>query len=319
MTAQHDVLSRLGIRVREERQRLGYSQEQLAHLAGLDRTYMSDIERGTRNIGIKNLVEVASALGCHPADLLMPAEGAPMAAMAPHGYRFTDRFQINPGFGVHSAHVLSAIQSTGIVLSALPISLYTTVDLKTQSGIVGAVFAAELATQIGAIPNPIEKGHPDIVPLAAAEATEAELRNYPEGLEIKSTLGNVTKGSGLSAGHERIRSLSGVTWQAHHRDVRALMGLIWDFVGGTKSSLAHPAITGVFYSDILEEEDWGEISGTTGRNTKVTGMRVSGRAKMLRGAIAVIDDPRYATRYASSLGGLNFGSLTQRVAGREER
>jgi hypothetical protein len=64
----------------------------------------------------------------------------------------------------------------------------TTIDLKTQSGIVGAIFAAELAALVGAIANPIEKGHPDIVPIFAAAATEAELRNYPTGLEIKSTL-----------------------------------------------------------------------------------------------------------------------------------
>ena len=143
------------------------------------------------------------------------------------------------------------------ILQTLPLTPFTTVDLKTQSGIVGAVFAAELAGQVGEIPNPIEKGHPDIVPRKAIGATEEELRNYPEGLEIKSTLGGVAKGSGLSAGMARIESLTGIVWQAHHRDVRSLMGLIWDFVGGRAGDLAHPSITGVFYSDTLQENDWG--------------------------------------------------------------
>ena len=214
-----------GNRVREERLRLQLSQEDLGHLADLDRTYISDVERGSRNIGLQNIWALATALGLQPADLLRPNRVAVAQLQQP--YRYDPTFRLNCGFMVTSEHVLAAMESTGRILDALPLSLFTTVDLKTQSGIVGAVFAAELATQTGGLPNPIEKGHPDIVPLSAASASEAQLRNYPTGLEIKCTLGNVPKGSGLSAGHSRIEVLTGVTWQAHHRDVRELLGLIW--------------------------------------------------------------------------------------------
>jgi hypothetical protein len=36
-------------------------------------------------------------------------------------------------------------------------------------------------------------------------------------------------------------------------------------------------ITGIYYSASLEVKDWGKISGKKGRNTKVTGMRASGK------------------------------------------
>lgn len=224
-------------------------------------------------------------------------------------YVYNPAVAIECGFQVSGADIVASVIQTNRVLGSLPLTLYTTIDLKTQSGVVGAVFAAELATRVGAIPNPIEKGHPDIVPVAASAATEAELRNYRTGLEIKSTLGGVVKGSELKAGHERIDALVGIVWQAHHREVRSLMGLVWDFVGGTRTDPAHPSVTGVFYTDELVEDDWGTISGTTGRNTKVTGMTVSGRRKMGVGAIALIDDARHQESYARHLGLARFGQL----------
>ncbi|MGH9429181.1 MAG: hypothetical protein ACRD2L_23100, partial [Terriglobia bacterium] len=47
----------------------------------------------------------------------------------------------------------------------------------------------------------------------------------------------------------------------------------------------------------LNRDDWGEISGTTGRNTKVTGMRTSGKQKMGFGWVMLMDDPRYLAAY----------------------
>jgi hypothetical protein len=310
--ANSELLRQFGKRLKEERLLRGHSQEHLARLAGLDRTYVSDVERGERNLGLQNIAALSAALGLEPSDLLRPGvtdiDGNDVAVI------FDPNFHLDCGFVVTSRDVCVAMAQTGRVLGALPLSLFTTVDLKTQSGIVGAVFAAELALQVGAMPNPIEKGHPDVVPTSAANATEEQLRNYPEGLEIKSTLGGVTKDSGLSAGMQRIEKLEGVVWQAHHRDVRALMGLIWDFVGGSPEKLSHPSITGVFYSGTLVEDDWGAISGTTGRNTKVTGMKVSGRRKMASGAIAAIADDRFLHTYAKCLGADILADLTNQFS-----
>ena len=52
----------LGQVVRDLRSKRGYSQESFAHAVGLHRTYMSDIERGERNVSLRNLVRIADTL-----------------------------------------------------------------------------------------------------------------------------------------------------------------------------------------------------------------------------------------------------------------
>jgi transcriptional regulator with XRE-family HTH domain len=51
-----------GSALREARTARGLSQEQLAHAAGLDRTYVPGIERGERNPSLTNLLRLAAAL-----------------------------------------------------------------------------------------------------------------------------------------------------------------------------------------------------------------------------------------------------------------
>jgi transcriptional regulator with XRE-family HTH domain len=56
-----DVQVRFGERLREIRRKKGVSQEALAELAGLHRTYVSSIERGERNISIVHIAKFAEA------------------------------------------------------------------------------------------------------------------------------------------------------------------------------------------------------------------------------------------------------------------
>ena len=60
-------------------------------------------------------------------------------------------------------------------------------------------------------------------------------------------------------------------------------------------------IRNAFFSDDLCEDDWGQISGTTGRNTKVSGMAASGKAKMGGGWVAVVEKDEYLAAYSRSL------------------
>ena len=64
------ILIGLGNNVRKTRNDKGLSQESLASIAGLDRTYVGGIERGERNISILNIMKIAEALDVPVTDLL---------------------------------------------------------------------------------------------------------------------------------------------------------------------------------------------------------------------------------------------------------
>ena len=71
---KYNLLRSFGTAVRDRRQELELSQEELAARAGLNRTYIGDIERGVRNVALVNITLLASALEIKPSSLLISAE-----------------------------------------------------------------------------------------------------------------------------------------------------------------------------------------------------------------------------------------------------
>ena len=61
MTTDERMIA-FGKRVREARRSKGISQERLAEMAGIDRSYMGNIERGEKNITLKKAYEICDAL-----------------------------------------------------------------------------------------------------------------------------------------------------------------------------------------------------------------------------------------------------------------
>jgi transcriptional regulator with XRE-family HTH domain len=64
------LLVKLGQRIRELRKVKGMSQEDLAEVTGLHRTYIGGVERGERNISVINLDRVARAFSITISDLV---------------------------------------------------------------------------------------------------------------------------------------------------------------------------------------------------------------------------------------------------------
>ena len=64
----------LGQAIRKHRERLDLTQEKLAEKAELHRTYLADIERGTRNPSVESVRRIACALGIPISELFRTAE-----------------------------------------------------------------------------------------------------------------------------------------------------------------------------------------------------------------------------------------------------
>ncbi|RLA44615.1 MAG: transcriptional regulator [Gammaproteobacteria bacterium] len=66
-----DPLKQFGSNLRNIRLNKGSSQEALADAAGLDRTYISSVERGRRNISLRAICAISIALDIQPSELLI--------------------------------------------------------------------------------------------------------------------------------------------------------------------------------------------------------------------------------------------------------
>ncbi len=58
------IQEKVGLRVKELRNKMGISQEELADRANLDRTYITSVEKGRRNISIGTLEKIVRQLNC---------------------------------------------------------------------------------------------------------------------------------------------------------------------------------------------------------------------------------------------------------------
>lgn len=63
------TLRELGLRIRAQRKRIALTQEELALVAGVDRSYFGAVERGERNITFTVLCRLCVALRCDVASL----------------------------------------------------------------------------------------------------------------------------------------------------------------------------------------------------------------------------------------------------------
>jgi transcriptional regulator with XRE-family HTH domain len=72
--AKPDIRERFGFALKTRREELGLTQEDLAEKAGIHRTYLSDVERGSRNICLMNIERVAAAVSLPLSELFRLVE-----------------------------------------------------------------------------------------------------------------------------------------------------------------------------------------------------------------------------------------------------
>ena len=69
------IQERFGDAIRTRREELELTQEDLAEMAKIHRTYLSDVERGTRNLSLINIERLAAALSLKLSALFLRVEG----------------------------------------------------------------------------------------------------------------------------------------------------------------------------------------------------------------------------------------------------
>lgn len=74
MDTHERLILNVAIVMRQRRQALNMSQHELASKSDLHRSYIGDLERGARNIALKNLSKLALALGMSPSKVMAMAE-----------------------------------------------------------------------------------------------------------------------------------------------------------------------------------------------------------------------------------------------------
>jgi transcriptional regulator with XRE-family HTH domain len=77
MLTEKDLLIKLGLKIRELREKSGLTQEELAFISNLHRTYIGMIERAEKNITITTLFKISNALGVSIKEIMQDFDDKP--------------------------------------------------------------------------------------------------------------------------------------------------------------------------------------------------------------------------------------------------
>lgn len=197
-------------------------------------------------------------------------------------------------------------------LSKHSFDIFAVLGMRNLSAFIGEVFASAVVKHSCQLfrKNPHQDGYPDLLLMDDAgrqlwESLADSLRSKSPfspfatgGIEVKATCGAVPTPKVLAKrglekpelGEQRISLVTGYDWKAHHRETNNLIGLVWDFIDRM------PTIVGVFYSNALNENSWGEIVKPKkggGRTTSVSIMNRRGVRTMYENWIVCLEDSRY--------------------------
>lgn len=322
----------LGSLIKTYRLSNGISQEKLAELCNLDRTYISLLERGLRSPTVNVMARIAISLDIKLSDLFKELESLNNYPNKENNEMYN--YIVNESANIiyngevilTKGQIVEAVLTTNANLKKLSditnesgVQVFEALGMRNLSGFIGEFFVSslEMVSNQDLAKNPHQDGYPDLL-LIKEEAQEyfdsivdvVDGKLYPKekslfspfkygGLEVKATCGSTPSAKVLPKpliGEQRVHILTGFDWKAHHRETNNLISIYWDFLHGL------PTICAVFYRNDLTENDWGKIvqpKEDGGRTTSVSIMNSGGVKKMCENWIAVIDNEDYTNKLAN--------------------
>jgi transcriptional regulator with XRE-family HTH domain len=302
------------------REALGLSQEELAAKAGLDRTYVSQLERGLKSPTLTSLEKLAACLGIEP-ETLVRERRAPNGPRIPEDYtvRHVEHIVVARGrdrITVPSLSLTSSINAAHEMIDdmySVELDIAQTLGMRNLSAFIGELVAAAILKTTDQLfqKNPHQDGYPDLLLMDTTGKMEWQRLHdrmtdktpfspfAGGGIEVKATCGSVPSPNDCrkykitrpAIGDTRINCMKGYDWKAHHRGTNNLLGVLWDFIE------RRPRVVALFYSSELREADWGAIVQPKeggGRTTSVSIMAQSGIRKMYHGWLCVLSTGGYA-------------------------
>ncbi len=317
MKTKKELLSEFGQKVKYLREVNKLSQEELAENAGFDRTYISLIERGLRNLSLYNIYKFTQAFKLKISDIFMGNNN-----MENYKYKKiydSDELMIKSSSEkitmINTDKILEIIHKTNSTMQKFDefeVDVYKLLEMRNLSAFFGAIFVSVMEKEFNDIflKNPHQDGYPDLLLLDDQGKRDIEqLKNKMNdkspfspfkngGIEVKATCGSIPTPKELikkgfykpGVGDSRISFLKGYDWKAHHRETNNLLGILWDFVN------KRPVVIALFYSDKLQQEDWGKIIKPKeggGKTTSVSIMTREGVKKMYNGCLFVFENDEY--------------------------
>lgn len=306
--------------LRDYRTAKGFSQEELAAAAGLDRSYVGQLERAEKSPTLETLEMLSTPLDVPAAMLLQTVAPLRKTISLAHDYLVRSHEPIavvrgNKTITVDVGIFLAAIELTHQLIDqiyAVDFDIASALGTRNLSAFVGELVAASAIRASDGLfrRNPHQDGYPDLLLMdrVGVSAWKGLENRHDEkgpfspfvsgGIEVKATCGSVPtpkefrkkKQKKPTLGETRIDFMKGYDWKAHHRETNNLIGVLWDFVEN------RPRIVAVFFSSELGQDDWGKIVSPKeggGRTTSVSIMKPEGIKKMYNGWITVMKDVRY--------------------------
>ena len=315
------------LRLKYLRELRGLSQEELSKHASLDRSYISELERGLKSPTLKTLESLGDKLGVKPRSFLR-TQGSirPQIPTSYHVREDATHIKINVG-GDHEAvnfpvqTILDSVNDAHDLIDEMydsDLDIAGVLGMRNLSGFIGELLVSAVTRRSkgGFVKNPHQDGYPDLLLMNEPGRTEwnhlekANQLNEKEpfspfspfgsgGIEVKATCGKVPSPKECAGktitrpdlGDTRIGCLKGYDWKAHHQETNNLLGTLWDFID------RKPRVVALFYSNNLSSEDWSDIvkpKDGGGKTTSVSIMRPAGISKMYEGWLCVLKGGEYA-------------------------